>query len=92
MNTVKVYPKEYTREYMKDHGNMIFRERELIVEKDMNGDNVVLRFKIGDGIRPYSQLQYISSLYALFPEVSLFNKDYSNGITLCFDVPGDKDV
>ena len=92
MNQVKICPKEYTRDYMKDHGNMIFRDREIVVEKDQNGDNVVLRFKIGDGVRPYNQLQYVSSLYSLFPEVSFFNKDYSNGITLCFDTKEENNV
>lgn len=81
-----IVPKSFTREYLKEHGSYVFRDRELVVEKEEAGepDNPILRFKLGDGIRPYSELPYISSIYALFPRVHLYNNDYSKEITIEF--------
>lgn len=89
MKEFKVFPKMYDRSYLKDHGDLIFRDRELVIEREMTGDNVVLRFKIGDGIRPYSALQYVSSMYALYPSVCLFDGKYENCIELSFEEKSD---
>ena len=60
--------------------------RELIIEEDVNesADKTVCRFKIGDGMRQYSDLPYISSLYSLFPSVLLCDQNYTRSIELKF--------
>lgn len=85
MKEFTVFPKVYDRKYLKEHDHIIFKNRELVIERDGTGDNVMLRFKIGDGIRPYRDLQYISSMYALYPSVCLFDGDYENCFTLSFE-------
>lgn len=82
--TLKIKPKKFTRAYLKENGHLIFRNRELIIEEEGEGDKLTLRFKVGDGTSPYSALQYVSSLYGLFPNVFLFDKEYNNGIELDF--------
>ena len=80
MATIKLVPKAFTKEYLKQNASTVFQDRELIVEveKGSTKENTVLRFKIGDGVKPYSQLPYVSSLYALFPSVNLCDNNYQN--------------
>ena len=85
MKQLDVVVKEFSREYLKENGTMIFQDRELIVEKDQTSpENVMYRFKLGNGILPYSELPYISNLYALFPNFKLFNKQYTQCINIKF--------
>ena len=60
--------------------------RELIVEEDVGDseDKAVYRFKIGDGMRRYSELPYISSIYSLFPTVLLCDPNYTRSVELKF--------
>ena len=69
---------------MKENGSIVFLDRELIVEVSEGSDssNTVYRFKVGDGVTPYSQLPYVSSIYSLFPFVNIFDKNYSKGIEI----------
>jgi hypothetical protein len=83
MNCLSLIPKTYDKDTIRGSAK-IFRDRELIVESEGTGDNTVLRFKIGDGVKPYSALPYVSSMYALYPYVYLYNSDYTNGIKLMF--------
>jgi hypothetical protein len=75
----------FDREYLKQHNNIVFKDRELIIEKEQNGENTMLRFKIGDGVKPYGLLQYVSSLYALFPNICLCDNEYKSCLTISFD-------
>lgn len=84
MKSLSILPKTFNKEDIKGSA-IIFRDRELVVESDGDGDNTVLRFKIGDGIKPYNALPYVSSMYALYPFVYLYNKDYTNCIKLTFN-------
>ena len=85
MKQLDVVVKEFSRDYLKENGTIIFRNREFIVEKDdSNPENVMYRFKIGDGVLPYSALPYISNLYALFPNFTLFDKQYTHCINIKF--------
>lgn len=83
MKSLSIVPKMFNRDDIRG-SSIIFRDRELVVESDGDGDNAVLRFKIGNGIEPYSSLPYVSSMYALYPFVYLYNKDYTNSIKLTF--------
>lgn len=85
MKEFTLVPNMYDRKYLRENGHKIFKDRELIIEKDVSGENVMLRFKIGDGIRPYSELQYISSMYALYPSICLCDSEYETCFKLCFD-------
>jgi hypothetical protein len=62
------------------------KDRELIVEEDVkdSDDKSVYRFKVGDGMRTYSDLPYVSSLYSLFPNVLLCDQNYTRSIELKF--------
>ena len=84
---MNIIPKAYTRDYLDENSNIVFRDRELIVEVDKgtSKDDTTFRFKIGDGIKSYSALPYISSLYALFPKVVLYNIDYSTELAISLD-------
>lgn len=83
MNTVDIYPKIIDRQKLKENSQIIFRNRELIIEKEEQSvDNMVLRFKIGDGIKTYDALPYVSSLYSLFPEFCLCDSKYENSINI----------
>lgn len=84
MGTLNIRIKKFNRNEMEQIGHVIFRDRELIVEEDTSGTDVVLRYKIGDGTTPYSSLKYISSMYALFPVIKLYDKDYHNCLVLTF--------
>lgn len=90
MKEFTIVPKILERQYLKDHPDIIFRNRELIVEKDGDGENAVYRFKIGDGVKPYSVLQYISSLYALYPNFHMYDKKYEKGFTVSFEIEKEK--
>lgn len=82
---VTITAKSYTREDMRNkYADMILRDKELLVETEGEDNELVVRFKIGDGKTTYSQLKYISSLYDLFPNFKLYNNDYSLGINVNF--------
>jgi hypothetical protein len=82
---VTITTKSYTREDMRSkYNDMILKNRELLVETEGEGDELVVRFKLGDGKTTYSQLKYISSLYDLFPNFKMYNNDYSLGINVNF--------
>ena len=87
MDVYSVIPKAYDKKYLEEHSNIIFRERELIieVEKGTTPEDTIFRFKVGDGIKPYNALSYSSSIYALFPKIILYNTDYSKGISLSLE-------
>lgn len=86
MNNLNVLMKKFTKDYLKSNSDIVFKNRELIIEEDCDGvsEHSVFRFKIGDGITPYCDLKYISSLYTLFPNIILYDEDYNNSITLKF--------
>ena len=86
MKGIDIAPKKFSKEYLRDHGTIIFRDRELVVEEEAgtDKDNTILRFKIGDGKTPYYQLKYASSLYALYPYVCFWDKDYVFSVSLKF--------
>ena len=90
MKEFTIMPKMYDRQYLKDHCNMIFKNRELIIESEKSGENTTLRFKICDGHTPYSSLNYISSLYALYPQFCLCDSSYNNCVNISFEEKGDK--
>lgn len=73
--------KTFTRDYMRNN-DTILKDRELLVETEGEGNELVARFKMGDGKTPYSQLKYIASLYDLFPNFKLFSADYSLGFNI----------
>lgn len=90
MKGINIAPKKFSREYLRDHGNIIFKDRELVVEEEAgtDTDNTILRFKIGDGKTPYRQLKYASSLYSLYPKITFYDEEYTSYISLNFG--GDK--
>ena len=90
MKEFTVIPKIFDKSYLKDNCNLIFKDRELITEKEVNGENVTLRFKLGDGHTPYKDLRYISSLYALYPNFYLCDSSYNGCINISFNETGVK--
>ena len=86
MKELKVIMKSFTKEYLTEHSDRVFRNRELVIEKELGStpDDTVYRFKIGDGISPYKDLKYVSSIYSLLPSVSLLNESYDAGLELRF--------
>ena len=82
MKELNVLSKVFDKEYLKENGHIIFKNRELIVERDKGVDesDTTYRFKIGDGITPYNSLKYISSIYNLFPSFTYYDKDYETAI------------
>lgn len=85
MKEFTIVPKMYDRQFLKENNNMVFKNRELIVEKETSGENVTLRFKIGDGHTPYQFLNYISSLYALYPEFCMCDTEYKSCAVISFE-------
>ena len=84
----KILAKTKTRNEMNTTlSNYILKDRELLVETEGEGDTFVARFKIGDGITPYSQLPYVSNLYKLYPNFLLYNSDYSFGVDILLRKP-----
>lgn len=82
---LRVIPKSFTRDYMwSDGSSIILKDREILVESEGEGDTLTLRFKIGDGVTPYSKLPYVSSMYSLFPNVMFYNKSGTNAIDIRF--------
>ena len=73
--------KTFTKEYMRNN-DTVLKQRELLVETEGEGNELVARFKVGDGKTPYSQLKYIATLYDLFPNFKLFSADYSLGFNI----------
>ncbi len=89
---VTIIMKSFSRDFLKEHGFMIFKNRELIVESDISAEKekTMYRFKIGDGVTSYEKLSYVSSLYSIFPNVKLYDKDYTTEIDL--KIEGETDV
>ena len=86
----KVVAKSKSREEMTTSSSeYVLKDRELLVETEGSGDTFVARFKVGDGITPYSKLPYISNLYKIYPNFILYNEDYSFGINI--NLKNDKD-
>lgn len=84
MVSLTVIPKRFERSSIKN-SDIVFRDRELIVEYEGNDvSNQVLRFKIGDGIHQYKDLSYVSSLYALYPHIMLYDSNYTHCIKMEF--------
>lgn len=83
---ITIIPKILTKEYLTKNSSIVFKNRELIIEKDFDGidEHTVYRFKIGDGISSYQNLKYVSNIYSLLPEFSLCNKDYSSELVINF--------
>lgn len=73
--------KTFTKEYMRNN-DTVLKQRELLVETEGEGNELVARFKVGDGKTPYSQLKYIATLYDLFPNFKLYSADYSLGFNI----------
>lgn len=86
MNNLTITVKKFTKEYLKENSDIVFRNRELIVEEDDDGiqEHKVYRFKLGDGVTPYRNLKHISSLYALLPDVIFYDNTYKNSLTIKF--------
>lgn len=79
--------KTFDKEYLKQNSTIIFKSRELIVEiekPDNAEEEPTYRFKVGDGITPYTLLPYVSSLYALVPNICFYNKDSTSCVKLNF--------
>ena len=74
--------KSYTKEHMKANADVILKSRELLVETEGEGPELIARFKVGDGKTPYSQLKYIASIYDLFPNFKLYSTDYTLGFNI----------
>lgn len=76
--SIDINVKTVSKEDMRTNNmDTILKSRELLVETEGEGNELIARFKIGDGKTPYSQLKYIASLYDLFPNFKLCTKDYS---------------
>ena len=87
MNTekTKIIAKSKTREEMTTTGaDLILKDRELLLETEGVDDKFTVRFKIGDGATPYKELPYISSIYKLFPNFTLYNNNYTFGVDVLF--------
>lgn len=74
--------KHKSREEMLKSGDMILRDRELLVETEGENETFVARFKIGDGKTPYTSLPYVSNLYKVCPNFILYNDDYTFGLNI----------
>jgi len=82
-NITNITAKSYPKEDMKTkYSDMILKDRELLVETEGEGDELIVRFKVGDGKTPYSQLKYISTLYDLYPNFKLYSSDYTLGLNI----------
>lgn len=85
-NVFKLIMKSMSRDDMQTiHKDDVLRNRELLLEYEGEGDKRIYRFKLGDGITPYNQLSYISSLYALYPMFNLYNNSYTQQVQLLFE-------
>ena len=90
MKELKILPKILNKEYLTLNGSsFVPMDRELIIEADSqephDSNSTIYRFKIGNGISPYKELSYVSSLYSLFPKVILCDNKYENGLTIAFN-------
>lgn len=82
-NITNITAKSYPKEDMKTkYSDIILKDRELLVETEGEGDELIVRFKVGDGKTPYSQLKYISTLYDLYPNFKLYSSDYTLGLNI----------
>ena len=84
MKQLTVIPRTIILSDFKPENDFIPKERELITEQDGSGDTMIMRFKLGDGITPYSKLDYVHSLVNLFPEYHLYSKNYESSLTIKF--------
>lgn len=86
MKVISIKLKKYTKEYLLKNHDKVFQNRELVIEVDNSTvDDPVYRFKVGDGVSPYSELKYISTLYSLYPMFCICNESYTNKINLSLD-------
>jgi hypothetical protein len=86
MKEISIKLKKYTKDYLSKNSDKVFQNRELVVEVDNSvPDDPVYRFKLGDGVSPYKELKYISSLYSLYPSFCICNESYTNKINLSLD-------
>lgn len=84
-NLIPITLKHMSKQDMNSlYKDMILKDRELLIETEGENETFVCRFKIGDGRTPYNQLNYVSSIYALLPNCTLYNKEYTQGINLIF--------
>lgn len=77
----------FDKKYLSENSHLVFRYRELIVEieKSDNPEQTdTYRFKIGDGVTPYKDLKYVSTIYSLFPSFKLFDRDYKKCVEIKF--------
>lgn len=82
--------KHKSRDEMLKSGDIILRDRELLVETEGENETFVARFKIGDGKTPYTSLPYVSNLYKICPNFILYNNDYTFGLNIELK-PNDKE-
>lgn len=82
--------KHRSRDEMLKSGDIILRDRELLVETEGENETFVARFKIGDGKTPYTSLPYVSNLYKICPNFILYNNDYTFGLNIELK-PNDKE-
>lgn len=82
--------KHKSRDEMLKLGDIILRDRELLVETEGENETFVARFKIGDGKTPYTSLPYVSNLYKICPNFILYNNDYTFGLNIELK-PNDKE-
>ena len=55
------------------------------IEKSDNPEQTdTYRFKIGDGVTPYKDLKYVSTIYSLFPNFKLFDREYKKCVEIKF--------
>jgi hypothetical protein len=77
----------FDKQYLVENSHIVFKYRELIIEierSDNPENSDTYRFKIGDGITPYKDLKYVSTIYSLFPSFKLFNKEYTKCVEIKF--------
>ena len=84
MKQLTVIPRTIVLSDFKPEDDFIPKAREFITEQDGSGDTMIMRFKVGDGVTPYSKLDYVHSLVNLYPEYQLWSKDYESSITIKF--------
>ena len=85
MKNIDVVAKQFDRKYLKENNHIVFKNRELIIERETSDDpesGDMFRFKIGDGITPYRNLKYTSTIYALFPNVCLYDSNYETCVSI----------
>lgn len=80
-----IIPKTIMKSDISNKEDFIPKVRELIAEQEGFGDTKILRFKLGDGVTPFSELPYVQSLYNLYPNFILYNANYTQSININFN-------